>query len=89
MWKGYNVLKAETKPTPNPAKNLPAMNNGKLVEAVCRMTPKLNTQHDTMRDQRLPSRSAIKAAPRAPKKVPAERIETMVEVWEAVTFLWL
>jgi hypothetical protein len=38
------VLSAEIKPTPNPAKNLPARNSGMEVAAVCKITPKLNTQ---------------------------------------------
>jgi hypothetical protein len=48
------------------------------------MTPNENTMEETIRDQRRPIRSAIIAAPRAPKKVPAERIETISEVWEDV-----
>jgi hypothetical protein len=76
----WRLLKAETKPTPKPAKNLPATNIGICVAAVCRMTPNENMIEETIRDQRRPIRSAIIAAPRAPKKVPAERIETISEV---------
>jgi hypothetical protein len=46
----------------------------------------MKTQHETIRDQRRPIRSAMGAAPSAPKNVPAERIETISEVCEASTF---
>jgi len=75
----WNILNAETRPTPNPAKNLPAVNIGISVAAVCKMTPNAKTQDETIRAQRLPSRSAKGAAAKAPKKVPAERIET---IWD-------
>jgi hypothetical protein len=56
---------------------LPATNRGISVAAVCKTTPKMNTTEDTIKASRLPSRSAIGAAKSAPKKVPAERIETI------------
>jgi hypothetical protein len=76
---GYS-LNAETRPTPRPAKNRPARNNGMAVAAVCRMTPNIKTQLEAIRLQRRPMRSAMGAAPRAPKKVPAERMDTIADV---------
>jgi hypothetical protein len=73
------------RPTPYPAKKRPAMNSGCDVEAVCRITPRLNTRPaETMSPIRLPSKSPNGAAVKAPKKVPAERIETIRESWAAV-----
>ncbi len=86
--KGHNgnILRADTNPTPRPAKKRPATNRGRWVAAVCKMTPKINTPQETIRDHLLPSLSAIGAAPRAPKNVPAERIETTSDCWEEVMF---
>lgn len=81
---GAIILNAEIKPTPNPAKNRPATNIGIALAAVCKMTPNVKTQEDTINDQRRPIRSAIKAAASAPKKVPAERIETISDCCDAV-----
>jgi hypothetical protein len=78
------ILNAETKPTPNPAKNRPATNNGISVAAVCKMTPNMKTMEDTISDQRRPMRSAIIDEASAPKKVPAERIETISDCCDAV-----
>jgi hypothetical protein len=72
-----DILKAEIKPTPRPAKKRPARKMGIPVAAVCRMTPRLNTWAEAIRPQRRPIRSPMGAAPRAPKNVPAERMETM------------
>jgi hypothetical protein len=80
-----NLLVAEIKPTPKPAKKRPARKRGILVAAVCRMTPKINTIVETMRPKRRPIASATGAAVRAPKKVPADKMETMVADCEAVT----
>jgi len=87
LWKGglRYVLKADTRPTPKPAKKRPAVKRGMEVAAVCMITPALKTQQETMSDQRRPSRSAMTAAPRAPKKVPADRIETIWDDWLDVT----
>lgn len=75
-----HLLSAETNPTPKPAKNRPAIKRSCSVLAVCKMTPRLNTKpHATIRPQRRPSRSPKGAAASAPKKVPAERMETMRE----------
>jgi hypothetical protein len=81
---GY-VLSAEIKPTPNPAKNLPARNNGMEVAAVCKITPKLNTQLEAIKPHRRPMVSPSAAAQRAPKNVPADRMETIAEDWLEVT----
>lgn len=82
---GRDLLKAEMRPTPKPAKKRPAMNKGCRVDIVCRITPKLKTRPtDTMRPILRPSKSPNGAAVRAPKKVPADKIETMSESWEAV-----
>jgi hypothetical protein len=58
------------------------------VAIVCRTTPSTKTPFDAMRPQRRPMMSPTGAAPRAPKNVPAERIETMAEDWLEVTFNW-
>jgi hypothetical protein len=80
-----DLLRAEIKPTPYPAKKRPAMNRGCDVETVWRMTPKLKTiPADSIRPMRRPRKSPTGEAVRAPKKVPAERIETMRESWAAV-----
>lgn len=52
------------------------------------MTPKMKTNDETIKDNRLPSLSAIGAASRAPKNVPADRMETTCDVWEASMFKW-
>ena len=78
-------LIAEIKPTPNPAKKRPARKSGMLTAAVCRMTPKIKTNDDRMRPKRRPAQSARGAAPRAPKKVPADNMETIVADCDAVT----
>jgi hypothetical protein len=79
-----NLLKAEMRPTPKPAKNLPATNNGMAVAAVWRMTPKVKTPVDAIKPHLRPRISPIGAALRAPKKVPAERMETIVDFWVEV-----
>jgi hypothetical protein len=81
------LLKADTRPTPKPAKKRPATNMGNLVAAVCKITPKLNTQQDAIKAKRRPIRSATGAAPSAPKNVPADKIETTSDVWPASMFL--
>ena len=72
-----SIPSIETIPTPNPAKNLPATNNGISTEAVCRMTPKAKTHRPIQSAMRLPVQSATGAANRAPKSVPADRIDTI------------
>lgn len=67
---------ADTRPTPRPAKNLPAMNIGGAVDAVCKMTPRLKTAPAAaIRPHRLPRMSAKGAANKAPKNVPADRMD--------------
>ena len=84
-----DLLKAETIPTPKPAKKRPAMNIGSSVAAVCKITPRLNTQHAAIKAIRLPRKSADGAAHNAPKNVPAERMDTINEVCEGLTSGWL
>lgn len=47
-----------------------------MTAPVCRATPKEKTTQAPMIPHRLPIKSAMGAAKRAPKKVPKERIET-------------
>jgi hypothetical protein len=82
------LLKADTRPTPRPAKKRPATNIGNAVAAVCKITPNMKTQQEKINDQRRPSLSAMGAAPRAPKNVPADRIETTSDCCDAVMFRW-
>lgn len=78
------VLSAEIKPTPKPAKKRPATNNGMAVEAVWRMTPKQNTRTVIIKAIRRPIKSPRGAANKAPKKVPADRMDTIREDWADV-----
>jgi hypothetical protein len=71
---------ADIRPTPRPAKNRPTMNIGRSVEAVCKMRPRLKTSPaEAIRPHLRPIISAIGAARRAPKKVPADKIDTIKE----------
>jgi hypothetical protein len=70
-------MTAETKPMPNPAIRRPGIRTPTLEEATCRMTPSEKMVHPAMIVARRPIQSATEPAIRAPKKVPAERIETM------------
>lgn len=79
-----SLLRAEINPTPKPAKNRPARNKGIAVEIVCRTTPRLNTQVEIIKAGRRPKKSASKGEARAPKKVPADRIDTMADSCEVV-----
>jgi hypothetical protein len=82
-----NLLIAETRPTPSPAKKRPAMNKGWLVETVCKITPKLKTNPIAdMRPILRPRISAHGAARSAPKNVPADRMDTIRESSLAVSF---
>ncbi len=49
------------------------------VAAVCSTTPKLKTQVEIIKPGRRPTESAKKGEARAPKKVPAERMDTMAD----------
>lgn len=55
------------------------------VAAVCSITPRVKTNVELMRLHRRPMKSATGAAPSAPKKVPTERMETIVADWEEFT----
>ena len=74
----------ETIPTPQPAKIRPTTKRGIAVAATCMATPteKMATARTTQ--YRLPRKSAAGAAKRAPKKVPADRIETTRDCWDEV-----
>jgi hypothetical protein len=61
--------------TPKPAMTRPTMNVAHLVSS-WRPTPRQKTRQDMIRPHLRPTISPIGNAKRAPKKVPAERIET-------------
>ena len=82
------ILRAEIKPTPNPAKNLPARNKGREVAAVWKITPRMKTQDEAISAQRRPIVSAMKGEAKAPKKVPADKMETMADDSDGVTSRW-
>jgi hypothetical protein len=65
------------RPTPKPAKKRPARNMGIAVAIVWRTTPRLKTQVEIIKAGRRPRKSARRGDARAPKKVPADRMETM------------
>jgi hypothetical protein len=79
-----NILKADINPTPRPAKKRPATKSGIATEAVCKITPKLNTTRVTISPRLLPMKSASGAAARAPKNVPADKMETIKDDCPAV-----
>lgn len=58
---------------------------GMAVAAVCRMTPRLKTQVEIIKASRRPTLSAMRGDARAPKKVPADRIDTMADCCEPET----
>jgi len=72
-----DILIAEMRPTPNPAKNRPATNSGMAVETVCKTTPNENTHKVAKSPSLLPMKSASGAAANAPKNVPADKIDTI------------
>jgi hypothetical protein len=55
------------------------------VAAVCKTTPTLKTQVEMMRPILRPRLSASRGEARAPKKVPADRMETMADSCEGET----
>ena len=73
---------AEMRPTPIPAKKRPALKRGREVAAVCMATPKLKIQQAEKSPHFLPILSAKRGEDRAPKKVPTERMETIMALWE-------
>jgi hypothetical protein len=77
------------RPTPNPAKKRPAKKMGMAVAAVWRITPRLNTQVEAIKLHLRPMLSAMRGEARAPKKVPADRMETMADSWDGDTSGWL
>ena len=80
----YMGTNIETIPTPQPAKTRPTAKRGRAEAAVCMATPaeKMRTARTT--DHLLPRKSAAGAAKRAPKKVPADKIETTRDCWDEV-----
>lgn len=70
------------RPTPRPAKKRPARKSGSATAAVWKMTPRVKTRVDMMSARRRPILSAKKGEARAPKKVPADRMETMADCWD-------
>lgn len=56
------------------------------VAIVCNTTPTTKTPLDAISPQRRPMKSPMGAAASEPKKVPAERIDTIAADWLAVTF---
>lgn len=74
-------------PTPYPAKNRPATKVGIEEAAICKITPTQKTTQDAMRPKRRPMVSAVGAAVKAPKKVPAERMETISALWLLLMYL--
>jgi hypothetical protein len=73
----YRMMTAETKPIPKSAVRRPGI---RVEEATCRMTPGEKMVHPAMIVARRPIQSAAEPAIRAPKNVPAERIETMGDI---------
>ena len=74
----------ETIPTPKPAKTRPTTNRGRAVAAVCMATPAQKMMTARTTDHRLPRKSAVGAASRAPKNVPADKMETTRDCWDEV-----
>ena len=68
---------ADTNPTPKPAMRRPATMSPRVLDAVCSTTPRMKIPHPAMMVVRRPTKSARSPAMRAPKNVPAERMEVM------------
>jgi hypothetical protein len=73
----YRMMMAETKPTPIPAIRRPGTRSATVVDATCNATPREKTAQPRMIVVRRPNQSAREPAISAPKKVPAERMETI------------
>ncbi len=71
------MMTAEIKPTPNPAIRRPATMTPIVVDTVSRMHPIVKMKQPMMMVNRRPMKSARSPAMRAPKKVPAERIDVV------------
>ena len=74
----------ETIPTPQPAKTRPTTKRGRAVAAVCMATPAAKMMTARTTDHRLPRKSAVGAANRAPKNVPTDKMETTRDCWDVV-----
>ena len=72
----YMGTNIETIPTPQPAKTRPTTKRGRAEAAVCMATPAEKMRTARTMDHLLPRKSAVGAAKRAPKKVPAGKMET-------------
>ena len=70
---GYNKQPLHT--TPNPAITRPTTKVAQLVSS-CKPTPRQKTTHDATSPHLRPTMSPIGNARSAPKKVPAERMDT-------------
>jgi hypothetical protein len=77
-------IRIDKSPTPNPAIARPATKRPMPVDAVCIATPIQNTRAANCIPNFLPMISATGAPRRAPKKVPADRIETTRDCREEV-----
>ena len=80
----YRTMTAETKPIPIPAMRRPGTRTAIVVEATWRTTPSEKTPHPAMIVERRPIQSARDPANSAPKKVPADKIDTINDCWEVV-----
>jgi hypothetical protein len=76
------MIIAETNPTPKPAMIRPTAKTAMVLEASWITTPIANTTQPVIIVVRRPIQSARSPAKRAPKKVPAERIETIKELFD-------
>jgi hypothetical protein len=83
----YRIIIALTKPTPTPAIKRPGTSSATEVDVTWRMTPREKMPHPAMIVDRRPIQSAREPAKRAPKNVPAERIETMRD-FSHVLYIW-
>src|SRR3982074_2214466 len=68
-------------PTPYPARKPPTTNKGMAADTVCKVTPRRKTWQGAIGRPRRPTRSGAGAAESAPKKVPAERMDTIKDFW--------
>ena len=71
------ITMADTNPTPKPATMRPPTSTLTVVEATCRATPQEKMAQAIMMDRRRPIQSARFPPKRAPKKVPADRIDVI------------
>ena len=78
---GINI---DTIPTPRPAKTRPTTKRAKALAPACIATPTKKTMTPRTTDHRLPRKSANGAAIKAPKNVPADKIETTRDCWAVV-----